>query len=78
MPKLFKLLYGKSKKRLKPVMIDTLDKVNRYSNELQVTAENGGKTRWTKIVPADPGENVWRRSNKNQWTNYNVPGPKIV
>jgi hypothetical protein len=54
---LFTLLHGKSKKRLKPIMIDERHKVENY----QKARENSGVPGWHDIEPAPKDAAVWRQ-----------------
>lgn len=55
--KLYKLLYGKSKKKMKPIMVDSLKKCENYRDARQ------NVTGWHDIVDADPGDEVWRQKS---------------
>lgn len=54
---LYTLLYGKSKKRMYPIMTDDLHKCENYRD-----ARRNVKG-WHTIVPADSGANVWRQKS---------------
>jgi hypothetical protein len=54
---LFTLLYGKSKKRMKPIMVDTLKKCKNYWD---ARAHCPG---WHAIVPADSDADTWRQKS---------------
>ena len=53
--KLYQLLYGKSKKRLKPIMVDSKHKCENYRDARQNVKG------WHEIVEAPPGAEVWRQ-----------------
>jgi hypothetical protein len=73
---LFILLRGRSKKRLKPVMIDSQKKCENYRQALQASDV---KTWHYDIQPAPAGSTVWRKHNNyGQWTNYNSSNPPLV
>lgn len=55
--KLYTLLYGKSKKSKKPIMVDTLGKCENYRN---ARAHCRG---WHEIVEADNGAKPWRQKS---------------
>jgi hypothetical protein len=77
--KLYTLLRGRSKNRLKPIMIDDLKKVQKYQRALQGSDKGSGKSWHYDIQPAEDGAIVWRKHNNyGKWTNYNVPVPAIV
>jgi len=73
---LYTLMYGKSKQRMKPIMIDQLHKCENYMAARVASKACGG--RWYDIVPAEKGATIWRKDTTNQWTNYNLPGPQLV
>lgn len=54
---LFTLSHGKSKKRLKPIMIDERHKCENYMK----SRENSGVTGWHAISPAPSNSVVWRQ-----------------
>ena len=73
--KLYTLLRGNSKKRLKPVMIDCIRKVENYKKELIAS----GHDDWFDIQEAEKDAVVWRKHNNyGQWTNYNASNPPKV
>ena len=57
MAQLFTLLYGKSKKRMKPIMVDTRKKCENYRDARQNVSG------WHDIVPAEAGATVWRQKS---------------
>ena len=59
MAQLFTLLYGKSKKRMKPIMVDSYHKCENY-RDARGDRMGGG---WHDIVPAEAGAVVWRRKS---------------
>ena len=59
MADLFTLLYGKSKKRMHPIMTDTLNKCENY-RDVRGARMGGG---WHSIVPAEKGVDVWRQKS---------------
>lgn len=56
MAQLYTLLYGKSKKRMYPIMTDVLHKCENYKKQREATVHG-----WHSIAPADPGATVWRQ-----------------
>lgn len=58
MAQLFTLLYGKSKKRMKPIMTDVRHKCENYRDARAHTTDG-----WHEIVPADPEATVWRQKS---------------
>lgn len=55
--KLFTLLYGKSKKRMKPIMVDSFAKCENY-RDARGARMGGG---WHDIVPG--GDSQWRQKS---------------
>lgn len=55
--KLFQLLYGKSKKRMKPIMVDSREKCENYRDARRNVVG------WHGILPAPPGATVWRQKS---------------
>lgn len=53
--KLYQLLYGRSKKRMKPIMVDSRHKCENYRDARQNVKG------WHEIVEAPPGAEVWRQ-----------------
>lgn len=58
MSQLFTLMYGKSKKRMKPIMTDIRHKCENY-RDARVHSTIG----WHDIVPAEQGATVWRQKS---------------
>jgi len=58
MAQLYTLLFGKSKKRMKPIMTDILHKCENYRDARAHTTRG-----WHDIVPAEPGAVVWRQKS---------------
>ena len=60
---LYTLMFGKSKKKMKPIMIDSKHKCEQYMNAR--TANNGKKGcgGWHEIVPANKGDKPWRQKS---------------
>lgn len=56
--KLHVLLYGKTKKRKKPIMVDSYDKCNNYMKARQHTVEG-----FHEIVEAPEGSKTWRQKS---------------
>ena len=55
---LYTLLYGKSKKRMKPIMTDERHKCENYMKQREHTVKG-----WHKIEIAAPSEVVWRQKS---------------
>ena len=58
MSQLYTLLYGKSKKRMKPIMVNTLRKCQNYRD-----ARSHNVVGWHDIVPAEAGATIWRQKS---------------
>jgi len=56
--KLYTLLYGKSKKRMHPIMTDELHKCENYRD-----ARKYSTVGWHDIVPADTNAKPWRQKS---------------
>lgn len=56
--KLYTLLFGRSKKKMRPIMIDEKHKCENYMKARKHTTEG-----WHKIVEAEPGATVWRKKS---------------
>jgi hypothetical protein len=56
---LFTLLYGKSKKRMHPIMIDERRKCENYRD----ARENSGVKGWHDIQLAESGAKPWRQKS---------------
>ena len=55
--KLYTLLFGRSKKRMKPIMVDEKHKCENYEKARQ-NVEG-----WHKIVEAEAGATIWRQKS---------------
>ena len=58
MATLYTLLYGRSKKRMKPIMVDVLHKCKNYLVARMHTVRG-----WHDIVPAESGAVPWRQKS---------------
>jgi len=58
MAQLYTLMYGKSKKRMKPIMTDVLHKCQNY-RDARLHSTSG----WHDIVPAEAGAVPWRQKS---------------
>ena len=76
--KLYTLLRGRAKDRLKPVMIDSLPKVENYRKSLVASDPGSGKTWHYNVQAAPVGSSPWRKNNSGPWTNYDSPNPPLV
>ncbi len=56
--KLYTLLFGRSKKKMRPIMTDEKHKCENYQKAREHTVEG-----WHKIVEAEPGAEVWRKKS---------------
>lgn len=60
MAKLYTLLFGKSKKRMRPIMVDTYDKCEKYKNKRESTKNLTG---WHEIIEASEDSDTWRQKS---------------
>jgi hypothetical protein len=63
MAQLFTLLYGTSKKRMKPIMIDLRHKCENYKIQREKSKGSKCSQGWHAIVPAEDGANPWRQKS---------------
>lgn len=75
---LYTLLRGRSKLRLKPIMIDELKKVDNYHKALIGSDKGCGKTWHYDILESEKDAKVWKKNTTNKWTGYNDSGPLKV
>lgn len=73
MSKLYMLLYGKSKSKMHPIMIDTLKKCENY-RDARGDRLNGG---WHNIIPADANAKVWRQKSTTIGGNKCITVPRV-
>ena len=58
MAQLYTLLYGKSKKRMHPIMTNVMHKCENY-----MEARKHSTTGWHEIIPAESGAIIWRQKS---------------
>ena len=63
MAQLYTLLFGLSKKRMKPIMTDLFHKVENYKEQREKTKGSKAGRGWHKIVPAEHNANVWKQKS---------------
>lgn len=63
MAQLYVLSFGLSKKRMKPIMIDDLHKVQNYKKQREATTASKAGRGWHAIAPAPPNSNPWRKKS---------------
>jgi hypothetical protein len=63
MATLYTLLYGRSKKRMKPIMIDVLHKCENYKTQREKSKGSKCSMGWHSIVPAEAGAVPWRQKS---------------
>lgn len=63
MATLYTLLFGKSKKRMKPIMTDVLHKCENYRKQREATKGSDAARGWHDIVPAEAGAVPWRQKS---------------
>ena len=69
--KLYTLMFGRSKQRMKPIMVDELHKCENYEKARQ------NVTGWHKIVPAEAGATQWRQKSATVGGNRCESVPRI-
>jgi hypothetical protein len=72
MAQLHILCYGKSKKRMKPIMVDTLKKCQNYA-----AAREHNVVGFHKIEPAEEGATQWRQKSATVGGNRCETVPRI-
>lgn len=65
--KLFTLLYGKSKKRMKPIMVDTKHQCEKYMKARMATRNVEG---WHDIIPAEKDSKPWKQKTASVGGKY--------
>jgi hypothetical protein len=60
MPQLFTLVYGKSKKKMKPIMVETRDQCEKYMKARMPNVEG-----WHDIIPAEKDVKTWRQKSSS-------------
>lgn len=63
MAQLYTLMFGTSKKRMKPIMTDEKRKVENYKAQREATKGSKAARGWHEIVPAQPNANPWRQKS---------------
>lgn len=63
MATLYTLLYGRSKKRMRPIMTDVLHKCENYKSQREKTRGSDCSKGWHEIVPAETGAVTWRQKS---------------
>lgn len=63
MATLYTLLFGRSKKRMKPIMVDVLHKCENYRDKREKTKGSDCSRGWHQIVPAEAGAIPWRQKS---------------
>lgn len=61
MAQLYTLLFGTSKKRMKPIMIDVLHKCENYKEQREKTKGSKAGRGWHKIEVAPIGSTPWKQ-----------------
>ena len=63
MAQLYTLLFGRSKKRMKPIMTDVLHKCENYKTQREKTRGSDCSHGWHSIIPAEAGAVLWRQKS---------------
>ena len=74
---LYTLLYGRSKKRMNPIMVDVLKKCENYRDQRERTKGSDCSRGWHKIVPAEAGATPWRQKSATVGGNRCETVPRI-
>lgn len=74
--KLYTLLGGRSKKKMKRLETNSKKKCENYRDALE--ASNLKQYKFFELREALPEEELKEHKSSNQWTNYNVSGPKTI
>lgn len=74
--KLYTLLGGRSKTKMKRLETNSKSKCENYKKALEKTPNTIYK--WFEIREALPEEELKVHKSQNQWTNYDCPLPKRV
>lgn len=72
MAQLYILRYGKSKKRMHPIMVDTYKKCKNYWD-----ARDSSCNGWHDIVPAENGSTVWKQKTATVGGNKVTTVPRV-
>ena len=72
---LYTLMFGKSKKRMKPIITDALHKVENYRDARENNVEG-----WHDIIPAEIGATIWKQQTCSIRGSGNKTnsGPQVV
>jgi hypothetical protein len=77
MSKLYKLMFGRSKKRMRPIMIDVLHKVENYKSQRENTKGAKCSQGWHEIVPAEPTDTPWKQKTCTVGGNRPTDVPRV-
>lgn len=72
MAQLYHLLYGKSKKKMHPIMTDVLHKCVNYRDSRKDSVSG-----WHEIVPAERNADVWRQKSATVGGNKCSPVARV-
>jgi hypothetical protein len=61
--KLFSLMYGKSKNKMRCIMTDKLSKCENYKTQREKSKGSKCSMGWHEIVPAEAGAEIWRQKS---------------
>lgn len=61
--KLFMLLFGRTKDKKEPIMIDSLHKCEQYKKAREATKDSKAGKRHHEIVEAPAGSKTWRQKS---------------
>ena len=70
---LFTLMFGTSKRKMKPIMTDSKEKCEQYKKSRENSGNNSKAARgWHEIVPAENGADVWQQKTSTIGGNKDV------
>ncbi len=58
---LFVLMFGKSKKKMRPILIDTKDRCLKYQKAREASKGTKAAAGWHQIVEAEKGARPWKQ-----------------
>ncbi len=74
--KLYTLMYGRSKKRMKPIMTDSFEKCDAYKKKREATKGSDCGRGWHDIVEAAAGADQWKQKTATIGGNKDIGGCK--
>ena len=56
-------MFGTSKRKMRCIMVDSLNKVENYKEQREKTKASKAGRGWHTIVPAEKGAEIWRQKS---------------